>query len=106
MREPWSIVADHPANGEPFGIVMEDGSHSPEEAETIARALLSTCRLLGSYLPTKTCNTPEGCYLFAYRTEPSGPLRLGHIWATSHNDAKLRLAILAEEGILFMPSSG
>lgn len=106
MREPWSIVADHPANGEPFGIVMEDGSYTAAEAEHIARSLLATCRLLGTYIPTRTVQSLEGCYLFAYRSDANGPLRLGHIWATCHNDAQLRLAILAEEGVLFMPSSG
>ena len=104
--EPWSIVADHPANGEPFGIVMQDGTYSAAAAEAMARSLLATYRLLGTFIPTGPRRTPQGCYLFVYRTCTDGPLCLAHIWATSYRDAELRLSILAEEGVLFMPSSG
>lgn len=103
MREPWSIVADHPSNGEPFGIIMQDGAYSPDAAEALARSLLATYRLLGTYIPTGKRFSTQGCYLFAYRPSPDGPLSLSHIWATCFNDAQLRLAILAEEGVLFMP---
>lgn len=106
MREPWSIVADHPANGEPFGIVMEDGSFSAIEAESVARSLLATSRLTGAYLPTADPNSTAGHYLFLYRIHDRSRHFLGAIWALSQKDADLRLNILAEEGILFMPSSG
>lgn len=104
--EPWSIVGEHPATGEPFGIVMQDGTYSADAAEAMARALLATYRLLGTFLPTGKRRSPEGCYLFTYRPRTNGPLCLAHIWATCFNDAQLRLSILAEEGVLFMPSSG
>lgn len=102
--EPWSIVADHPATGEPYGIVMQEET-TFEQAESIARSLLATCRLLGTFLPTKN-RTTEGIYLFTYRTTPNSRLFIGSIWASSGKDAELRLNILAEEGVLFMPSSG
>ena len=104
--EPWSIVGEHPATGEPFGIVMQDGTYSADAAESMARALLATYRLLGTFLPTGKRRSREGCYLFTYRSPHDNTLRIGHIWATCFNDAQLRLSILAEEGVLFMPSSG
>lgn len=103
--EPWSIVAEHPATGEPYGIVMQDDS-TFAEAEDIARSLLTTCRLLGTYVPTVKSTCTHGSYLFVYRTHPDSRLHLATIWALSHDDAVLRLTTLAEEGILFMPSSG
>jgi hypothetical protein len=103
--EPWSIVAEHPDTGEPYGIVMEDDS-TFAEAEDIARQLLATCRLLGSYVRTNPQQSLHGSYLFVYRTSPGNRQRLATIWATSIKDAELRLNILAAEGILFMPSPG
>lgn len=105
MGEPWSIAAEHPATGEPYGIVMQDES-TFAEAEDIARSLLATCRLLGTYIPTNKCTNTQGHYLFSYRIHPDSRLYLGTIWASCQKDAILRLSILAEEGILFMPSSG
>lgn len=105
MGEPWSIVAEHPATGEPYGIVMQDES-TFAEAEDIARSLLSTFRLLGTYIPTDKPTNKAGHYLFMYRINPDSRLYIGTIWAVSQKDADLRLNILAEEGILFMPSSG
>ena len=105
MGEPWSIVAEHPATGEPYGIVMQDDS-TFAEAEDIARSLLATCRLLGTFLPTDAPNAPVGHYLFTYRVHPDSRLYIGTIWAACQKDAILRLNILAEEGVLFMPSSG
>ena len=103
--EPWSIVAEHPESGEPYGIVMEDDS-TFAQAEDIARQLLATFRLLGSYVRTNPQQVKHGSYLFMYRTSPGNRLRLATIWATSIKDAELRLNILAAEGILFMPSPG
>ena len=105
MGEPWSIVAEHPATGEPYGIVMQDES-TFAEAEDIARSLLTTCRLLGTYIPTDAPTNTRGHYLLSYRPHQDSRLHIATIWASSQKDAILRLNILAEEGILFMPSSG
>lgn len=103
--EPWSIVADHPDNGEPFGLII-DAKHTFAEAEDIARQLLASFRLLGAFLPTRRRST-HGHYLFTYTVNAkSNHSRLATIWASSFQDAELRLNILAAEGILFMPASG
>lgn len=105
LGEPWSIVAEHPETGEPYGIVMQDDS-TFAEAEDIARQLLASFRLLGSFLPTRRRST-HGHYLFAYTVEAKpNRSRLATIWASSFQDAELRLNILAAEGILLMPTSG
>lgn len=103
--EPWSVVAEHPLNGEPFGFVMQDDS-TFTEAEYIARQLLATFRLTGLYLPTSSIQNLHGHYLFTYTVSPETIPRLGTIWADCFADAELRLNVLAADGTLFMPASG
>ena len=103
--EPWSIVAEHPATGEPFGLIIEDES-TFTQAEELARQLLATFRLCGTYIPTKSPPSTQGHYLFTYTGDRKCRWHLATIWASSAKDAELRLNILAAEGILFMPSSG
>jgi hypothetical protein len=105
MAEPWSIVADHPIDREPFGLVFSDDS-TFAEAEHIARHLLSSFNLLGTYLPTNPDFPAAGHYLLTYRVAPETLPRLTTIWARDLDDAMLRLNILAADGILFMPSPG
>ncbi len=105
MAEPWSVVAEHPATGDPFGLVIEDDS-TFAEAEYIARQILGTFRLTGHFLPTAPLPTTEGPHLFLYYLQPNDTPHLAPIWADSFADAELRLNILAADGILFMPSPG
>lgn len=103
MADPWSIVADHPINGQPFGLVIHDNT-DPTHIEAIARHLLTSYSLTGSYLPTTPTKT-TGLYLLRY-LRPSGTTHLACIWAHSIEDAKLRMQTLAENGILFMTTPG
>lgn len=103
--EPWSIVAEDPSTGEPFGLVLQHDV-DPELAEHIARNLLATFRLTGAYLPTKGIKSFEGQYLFLYTVSPEPIPRLATIWARSFQDAEDKLNILAADGTLFMPTSG
>lgn len=103
--EPWSVVADHPIDGEPFGLVFNDES-TFAEAEHIARHLLGSYNLLGTFLPTSSDLPLQGHYLFIYTVAPETIPRMTTIWARDIEDAMLRLNILAAEGILFMPSPG
>ena len=105
MNEPWSVVADHPIDGEPFGLVFNDDS-TYAEAEHIARHLLGTYSLTGVYLPSSAANPKHGHYIFVYRVAPETLPRMTSIWARDIEDAILRLNILAADGILFMPSPG
>jgi hypothetical protein len=105
MYEPWSVVAEYPYPGEPFGLVFNDDS-TFTEAEYIARQLLSTFRLTGLYLPTSSQHNLEGNYLFTFTVSPETIPRLGTIWAYGVDDAELRLTVLASDGTLFMPTSG
>ncbi|MGA0848300.1 MAG: hypothetical protein ACO3PY_06865 [Pontimonas sp.] len=105
MAEPWSIVADHPIDREPFGLVFADDS-TFAEAEHIARHLLASFNLLGTFLPTSPDFPTAGHYLLTYRVAPETLPRLTTIWARDLDDAMLRLNILAADGILFMPSPG
>jgi hypothetical protein len=101
--EPWSVVAEHPITGEPFGLVLQDDS-TFAEAEYIARQLLATFRLTGAYLPSSSVHSLHGQYLFIYFVAPETIPRLGTIWALDCQDAELRLTILASDGTLFMPA--
>ena len=65
MYQPWSVVAEYPYTGEPFGLEFDDDS-TMAEAEYIARQLLATFRLTGLYLPTGSDTTKEGIYLFTF----------------------------------------
>jgi hypothetical protein len=103
--EPWSVVAEYPYTGEPFGLVFNDDS-TMAEAEYIARQLLSTFRLTGLYLPTAAQDNLEGNYVFIFTVSPETLPRMGTIWAYSLADAELRLEVLASDGTLFMPSPG
>lgn len=103
--EPWSVVADHPLDGEPFGLVFSDDS-TMAEAEHIARSLLGTYNLLGTYLPTGNRNNTEGHYLIVYTVMPNPAWQLATIWARDLDDAMLRLNILAADGVLYMPHPG
>lgn len=103
--EPWSIVADHPDSGEPFGLVICDNS-TLAEAELLAKQILATFKVLGSYVPTSCIHPTHGHYLFYYRLTPYKTTRLATIWSQSANDAILRLNTLAADGILLMPASG
>ena len=103
--EPWSIVAEDPRTGEPFGLVLEHDA-DPELAEHIARNLLATFRLTGAYLPTSGPRSRKGHYLFLYYVSPEPVNRLASIWARSFADAEDKLNILASDGTLFMPASG
>jgi hypothetical protein len=103
--EPWSIVAEHPQDGEPFGVVMQDDS-TFTEAEYIARQLLATFLLTGGYFPTHPEIPLNGHYLFTYTVAPETIPRLATIWAYSFEDAEMRLNLLAADGTLFMPSPG
>jgi hypothetical protein len=103
--EPWSVVAEYPYTGEPFGLVFNDDS-TLTEAEYIARQLLSTYRLTGLYLPTSSQDNTEGNYVFIFIVSPETLPRMGTIWAYDAQDAELRLEVLAADGTLFMPTSG
>lgn len=103
--EPWSIVAEDPVTGEPFGLVLQHDA-DPELAEHIARNLLATFRLTGGYLPTNGIRSLRGHYLFLYTVYPEPIARMASIWATSFQDAENKLNILASDGTLLMPSSG
>jgi hypothetical protein len=103
--EPWSVVAEYPYTGEPFGLVFNDGS-TMAEAEYIARQLLATYRLTGLYLPTAAQDNTEGNYVFIFTVSPETLPRMGTIWAFDAQDAELRLEVLASDGTLFMPSPG
>ena len=103
--EPWSIVGEYPFDGEPFGLVMQDDS-TFTEAEYIARQLLATYRVTGTYFPTHDEHPLNGHYLFTYTVSPETIPRLATIWAHSYDDAELRLTVLAQDGTLFMPSPG
>ena len=105
MAEPWSVVADHPIDGEPFGLVFSDDS-TFAEAEHIALNLLGTFHLTGLYVPSNPDHPTQGHYLFTYRVAPETLPRMTTIWARDLEDAMFRLNILAAEGILFMPSPG
>lgn len=103
--EPWSIVAEDPATGEPFGLVLQHDA-DPELAEHIARNLLATFRLSGGYLPTNGTKSLQGHYLFLYTVSPEPVARLASIWARSFQDAEDKLNILAAEGTLLMHFPG
>jgi hypothetical protein len=103
--EPWSVVAEYPYTGEPFGLVFNDDS-TMAEAEYIARQLLATYRLTGLYLPTAAQDNTEGNYVFIFTVSPETLPRMGTIWAFDAQDAELRLEVLASDGTLFMPSPG
>jgi hypothetical protein len=103
--EPWSVVAEYPYSGEPFGLVFNDDS-TFTEAEYIARQLLATFRLTGLYIPTVAQDNLRGHYLFTFTVAPETLPRMGTIWALSALDAQLRLEVLASDGTLFMPTSG
>ena len=103
--EPWSVVAEYPYTGEPFGLVFNDDS-TMAEAEYIARQLLATYRLTGLYLPTAAQDNTEGNYLFIFTVSPETLPRMATIWAFNAQDAELRLEVLASDGTLFMPSPG
>lgn len=105
MYQPWSVVAEYPYTGEPFGLEFDDDS-TMAEAEYIARQLLATFRLTGLYLPTGSDTTKEGIYLFTFTVSPETLPRMGTIWAYGVDDAELRLNVLASDGTLFMPTSG
>jgi len=103
--EPWSIVAEDPTTGEPFGLVLQ---HDVDVvlAEHIARNLLATFHLTGGFLPTTSTPSLEGHYFFLYTVDPEPIARLATIWARSFEDAEDKLNILAADGTLLMPSSG
>jgi len=103
--EPWSIVAEDPRTGEPFGLILQHEADL-DLAEHIARNLLATFRLIGGYLPTSGTRSRKGHYLFLYTVSPEPIPRLASIWATSFADAEDKLNILAADGTLFMPASG
>jgi hypothetical protein len=103
--EPWSVVAEYPYTGEPFGLVFNDDS-TMAEAEYIARQLLATYRLTGLYLPTAAQDNTEGNYVFIFTVSPETLPRMATIWAFDAQDAELRLEVLASDGTLFMPSPG
>jgi hypothetical protein len=103
--EPWSIVAEDPKTGEPFGLVLQHDADI-DLAEHIARNLLATFRLTGAYIPTSGTRSLEGHYLFLYTVSPEPIARLASIWAASCSDAEDKLNILAADGTLFMPASG
>lgn len=103
--EPWSIVAEDPKTGEPFGLVLQHDA-DPDLAEHIARNLLATFRLTGGYLPTNGQRSLRGHYLFLYTVSPEPIPRLASIWARSFQDAEDKLNILAAEGTLLMHYPG
>lgn len=103
--EPWSIVAEDPTTGEPFGLTLQHDVE-PELAEHIARNLLATFRLTGAYIPTSGVKSLKGHYLFLYTVSPEPVARLASIWARNCQDAEDKLNILASDGTLFMPASG
>jgi len=105
MAEPWSIVANHPITGEPFGLVMNDDS-TFIEAEEIGLQLLATFELNGLYIPTSDAHPKRGHYLFCYLVAADDDQRLASIWAHCYDDALLRLNTLAADGtLLFLHSS-
>ena len=101
--EPWSIVANHPITGDPFGMVFSDDS-TFAEAEHIARSVLASFNLTGTFLPTDPDQPTHGLYLLTYRIHPHPRLHLATIWAANFDDALLRLNILTADGILLMPT--
>lgn len=105
MAEPWSIVANHPITGEPFGLVMNDDS-TFIEAEQIGLQLLATFELSGIYIPTSDTHLKRGHYLFCYLVAADDDQRLASIWANCYDDALLRLNTLAADGtLMFLHSS-
>ena len=105
MAEPWSIVANHPITGEPFGLVMNDDS-TFIEAEEIGLQLLATFELTGLYISTSDAHPKRGHYLFCYLVSADDKPRLASIWAHCYDDALLRLNTLAADGtLLFLHSS-
>lgn len=103
--EPWSIVANHPLSGDPFGLVVDDDS-TLAEAEDLALAMLASFRLTGLFVPTSAIHPQHGHYLFRFTCPINRSRRLASIWAENLDDAELRLNILAADGILFMPTGG
>ena len=67
--EPWSIVAEDPRTGEPFGLVLQHEADL-DLAEHIARNLLATFRLTGIYIPSHEHHSLHGHYLFLYYVAP------------------------------------
>lgn len=103
--EPWSIVANHPFDGDPFGLVI-DLDVTFADAEHIAINLLGSFELTGAFIPSSAIHPLQGQYLFLYRVKPETISRMASIWAENLDDAELRLNILAADGILLMPASG
>lgn len=103
--EPWSIVANHPFTGDPFGLVVNDDS-TFAEAEDLALAMLASFRLSGAFISTSDHHPYQGHYLFQFSHPTTHDRRLATIWAENFDDAELRLNILAADGILFMPATG
>ena len=104
--EPWSIVANHPFDGDPFGLVIDLPELTMADAEHVAINLLGTFRLTGTYVPSSLVHPLQGQYLFLYRVAPERINRMATVWAENLDDAELRLNILAADGILLMPASG
>jgi len=105
MAEPWSIVANHPITGEPFGLVMNDDS-TFIEAEQIGLQLLATFELSGISIPTSDTHPQRGQHLFSYLVAADDDQRLASIWADCYDDALLRLNTLAADGtLMFLHSS-
>ena len=106
MAEPWSIVANHPFNGEPFGLVIDLPELTMADAEHVAINLLGSFQFTGAYVPTSAVHPLQGQYLFLYKVTPEPICRMATVWAENLDDAELRLNILAADGILLMPASG
>ena len=96
----WSIVVDDALTGEPRGLIFTSESLSEVQAQNQASNLLSTYRLLGSFIkPSHEERSPTtGLYLFYYRQGTA--TKLGSIWAHSLDDATNTLSHMAVCGNL------
>ena len=104
--EPGSMVANHPFDGDPFGLVIDLPELTMADAEHVAINLLGSFQLTGAYVPSSLAHPLQGQYLFLYRVAPERINRMATVWAENLDDAELRLNILAADGILLMPASG
>ena len=96
----WSIVVDDPVTGEPRGLIFTSECLSEQAALDQARAILTTCRLLGTYVKPADAqpDASTGLYFFTYHF--NRVQKLAAIWAYSIQDAQNTLDNMAACGNL------
>lgn len=96
----WSICVDDPLTGEPRGLIFTSESLSEAQAVEQAQAVLTTFRILGSFIPSDDAkpNSTVGLYFFTYRLNHTQ--KLAAIWAHSSEDAVITLDNMASCGNL------